>query len=143
SHMEWYLKPNGEAVFGEIGARPPGSHTVDVMNFANDFDLYDGWAETVVHDRFTVPFERKYNAISIFKRAQGEGSIRQITGLESLLSDYGPFIAAVDLLPVGAPRRNWRQTLRSDGVIFVRHPDLGTACEIADQVGVRLQLYAA
>lgn len=24
SHMEWFLKENGEAVFGEIGARPPG-----------------------------------------------------------------------------------------------------------------------
>lgn|GEM_PF-2581479 len=24
THMEWFLKPDGEAVFGEIGARPPG-----------------------------------------------------------------------------------------------------------------------
>jgi hypothetical protein len=46
------------------------------------------------------------------------------------------------LLPVGAPRRNWKQTLRSDGMVIIRHPDLAAACEIADQVGIRLQMYA-
>ena len=25
THMEWFLKADGEAVFGEIGARPPGA----------------------------------------------------------------------------------------------------------------------
>jgi biotin carboxylase len=31
THMEWYRKDDGEVVFGEIGARPPGGRTVDVM----------------------------------------------------------------------------------------------------------------
>jgi biotin carboxylase len=143
THMEWYRKADGEAVFGEIGARPAGSHTVDIMNYANDIDLYEGWAEAVVHGRFSQPLERKYNAISIFKRAQGEGRIQRIVGLEGLLAEYGPAFACIDLLPVGAPRRNWLQTLRSDGLLVVRHPDFTTACEIADQVGTRLQLYAS
>lgn len=142
THMEWYRKPDGEAVFGEIGARPAGSHTIDIMNFANDIDLYDGWGEAVVHGRFSQPLERKYNAINIFKRAQGEGRIQRIEGLEGLLADYGPAFACIDLLPVGAPRRNWLQTLRSDGMIVIRHPDFNTAREIADQVGTRLQIYA-
>lgn len=142
THMEWYRKADGEAVFGEIGARPAGSHTVDIMNYANDIDLYDGWGEAVVHGRFSQPVERKYNAITIFKRAQGEGRIRQIEGLEGLLADFGPAFACIDLLPVGAPRRNWLQTLRSDGMVVVRHPDFATACEIADNVGTRLQIYA-
>ncbi|NNF52406.1 MAG: ATP-grasp domain-containing protein, partial [Gammaproteobacteria bacterium] len=29
THMEWYRKADGEVVFGEIGARPPGAHQVD------------------------------------------------------------------------------------------------------------------
>ena len=49
THMEWYRKSDGEAVFGEIAARPPGAHTVDTMNFACDIDLFTGWAEAVVH----------------------------------------------------------------------------------------------
>ena len=35
-------------------------------------------------------------------------------GLEHLLSKYGEHIVVIDLLPLGSPRRNWRQTLLSD-----------------------------
>ncbi len=45
THMEWFLKDDGEAVFGEIGARPPGARLVSAMNFACDVDLHAGWAE--------------------------------------------------------------------------------------------------
>jgi biotin carboxylase len=47
THMEWYRKADGEVVFGEIGARPPGARTVDVMNYATDADLFTAWAEAV------------------------------------------------------------------------------------------------
>ncbi len=142
THMEWYLRSNGEAVFGEIAARPPGANTVDLMNFASDIDTYSGWAEAVIKKSFNQSRERKYNAVSIFKRAQGQGRIQRIVGLEKLMADFGPHVCVVDLLPIGAPRRDWTQTLRSDGMIILRHPDFGTACEIADHFGMRLQMYA-
>ncbi|MEM7453331.1 MAG: ATP-grasp domain-containing protein [Planctomycetota bacterium] len=142
THMEWYRKEDGEAVFGEIAARPPGANTVDLMNFANDFDVYRGWAEAVTSGTFSQPVNRGFNAGHIFKRAQGDGHIQRIEGLEGLMADYGQHIVYVDLLPVGAPRRNWKQTLRSDGMIIVRHPDFSATTEILDQIGVRLQMYA-
>ncbi len=142
THMEWFLKPDGEAVFGEIAARPPGANTVDLMNYANDFDVYDGWGEAVVHGRFSQPIHRAWNAANVFKRAQGQGNIRGVSGLESLMAEFGEHVCVVDLLPIGAPRRNWKQTLRSDGMVIVRHPDLETTCHIADQFGMRLQMYA-
>ncbi len=142
THMEWYLKPDGEAVFGEIGARPPGANTVDLMNYANDFDIYNGWAEAVTRGAFSQPQNRTFNAGHIFKRAQGEGRIQKIEGLESLMADFGQHFCVVDLLPIGAPRRNWKQTLRSDGMIIARHPDFQTLCMILDQIGMRLQMYA-
>ena len=40
THMEWYRKADGEAVFGEIGARPPGARVVDLMNYSTDGDVY-------------------------------------------------------------------------------------------------------
>jgi hypothetical protein len=49
----------------------------------------------------------------------------------------------VDLLPIGAQRRNWVQTLISDGYVCVRHPDLQATMDIADAVGTDLQLYAS
>ncbi len=142
THMEWYRKSDGEAVFGEIAARPPGANTVDLMNFANDFDVYQGWAEAVTKGSFSQPINRSYNAGHVFKRAHGEGRIQRIEGLEGLMSDYSEHMCIIDLLPVGAPRRDWKQTLRSDGMIIVRHPDFWKTCEILDQIGQRLQMYA-
>ncbi|MFG0315985.1 MAG: acetyl-CoA carboxylase biotin carboxylase subunit family protein [Planctomycetota bacterium JB042] len=142
THMEWFRTASGEAVFGEIGCRPPGARTVEIMNYGSDIDLYRGWAEATCHGKFTQPIERRYNAATIFKRAVGEGRIERITGLESLLRRYGPHIVSVNLLPIGAHRRNWKATLMSDGHLVVRHPDLASCIEIADAVGTDLQLYA-
>jgi biotin carboxylase len=142
THMEWYRKANGETVFGEIAARPPGARTVDVMNYASDIDLYTAWAEAVLHRRFSTKLERRYNAAIIFKRARGAGHIRHIEGLDRLQARFGAHIAAVELLPVGAPRRNWLLTLVSDGFLVVRHPDLQTTLDMADAVGTDLHLYA-
>jgi len=142
THMEWYRRPDGEAVFGEIAARPPGVRTVDLINFACNMDTYRGWAEGVVHGRWSEPVERAYNSCWIVKRAQGQGRIQRIEGLAPLLQEYAPWICDIELLPVGAPRRNWQATLVSDGMIFLRHPDLATLEEMADTFATRVQLYA-
>jgi len=142
THMEWYRKTDGETVFGEIAARPPGANTVDLMNFASDIDLFTGYAEAEVTGRFTQPVERRYNAVNVFKRAEGKGRIQRIEGLDRIKQLFGPFIAHIDLLPVGAPRRDWVQTLVSDGYIVLRHPELSTLMQMADTVATDLRLYA-
>jgi biotin carboxylase len=142
THMEWYRKADGEVVFGEIGARPAGARTVDVMNYSCDTDLYTRWAEAVVIGRFTEPVTRKYNSASVCKRAQGQGRITAIEGLGRLLGDFDEWVAAVDLLPLGAPRRDWRQTLLSDGWVMVRHPELASCIDIADRFASDLRIYA-
>ncbi len=142
THMEWYRKSDGEVVFGEIAVRPAGARTVDLMNFVSDIDLFRGYAEAEVKGTFSQNGPRKYNTVNIFKRAQGQGRIQHIDGLEELKARYGQHIVHVDLLPVGAPRRNWIQTLVSDGYVCVRHPDLQAAMDIADAVGTDLNMYA-
>ena len=130
-------------VFGEIGARPPGARTVDVMNFATDADLFTGWAHAVTHGRLPEPVVRHYNAASIFKRASGAGRITRYEGLDHLLGEYRDHVAALELLPPGAPRRDWRATLIADGMVIVRHPDLPKAMEMAQRFAAELHLYAA
>jgi len=142
THMEWHRKADGEAVFGEIAARPPGAFTVDIMNFANDADLFRGWAEVELRGRLHEPVTRRYNCASIFKRAQGEGRIQRIEGLGELMSEFAPHIVVVDLLPIGAQRRDPMQTLISDGMVIVRHADLDRCIEIADRVGTDLRMIA-
>ncbi len=142
THMEWFRTPRGEAVFGEIGARPPGARSTEIMNVCCDGDVYAGWAEAVTTGRLTQPFERHWNAAIIFKRARGEGRIARVDGLSNWLARYGRHVVEVELLPVGARRRNWKQTLLSDGWVIVRHPELQATLEIADRFGTDVQMFA-
>jgi len=142
THMEWYRTADGEVVFGEIAARPPGARMVDLMNFATDADLFSAWAQAVTRGRISQPIERRYNAASIFKRAEGAGRISHCQGLDHLLAEYGEHVAAVELLPVGAPRRDWRAVSISDGMVIVRHGELSQTMEMAKRFASDLHLYA-
>ena len=142
THMEWYRKADGEAVFGEIGARPPGGRMVDAMNYATDADLFAGWAQAITHGRIVQPVERRYNAGIIFKRAEGAGRITGYAGLDHLMAEFGDHVAALDLLPVGTPRRDWRAVTISDGMVVVRHPELAKTIEMTERFAAELHLYA-
>ena len=102
-----------------------------------------GWAEAVLHGGLSRPLERRFNAGSIFKRAKGAGRITHVDGLDRLLAEYGEHVALLDLLPVGAPRRDWRATVIADGMIVVRHPELQPVIEMTERFASDLSLYAA
>ena len=87
--------------------------------------------------------ERKYNAGAIFKRARGEGRITHSEGLDALMSRYGEHVALMDLLPVGAPRRDWRSTVTGDGMVVVRHPELQQVIEMTEAFARDFQMFAA
>jgi hypothetical protein len=142
THMEWYRKANGEVVFGEIGARNGGAHLVDQMNYTADIDLYREWARAVCWKSFESRVERSYNAAIIFKRALGQGRITRIDGLERFNQQYGRHLVVDALLRPGQRRRDWLQTLVSDGYLLVRHPDLGATLHMADAAAREVTLYA-
>ena len=123
THMEWFLTNQGEVLFGEIACRSPGANMVDLMNFAGDIDLYSAWGQAVIHGGIRQLNPKERSAAIVFKRAAGIGRIQRITGLRTFIHKYRPHIARLDLLPVGARRRDWRQTFLSDGNIVVRHED--------------------
>jgi biotin carboxylase len=142
THMEWYRKADGEVVFGEIGARPPGAHHVDQMKYACDFDVFRAWASTVTSGRLEEKIERRYNVATIYKRAKGVGRITRIEGADELEKRFGEHVCWNTLLPPGTPRRDWKKTLVSDGFIMLRHPDLAETLKMADAVGSELNLFA-
>jgi hypothetical protein len=142
THMEWYRKSDGEVVFGEIGARPPGAHQVDQMKYACDFDVFRAWASAVTRGELGADFHRNYNVATVYKRAQGIGRISRIEGADALQRRFGEHVVWNTLLQPGTPRRDWLQTLVSDGFIMLRHPDLEETLAMADAVGSELQLYA-
>lgn len=142
THMEWFLTRKGEAVFGEIGCRPGGAHLVDQMNYTSDIDLFREWARASVWKDFRATTERKYNAAIIFKRAKGQGRIQRIEGLRSFMAKYGEYVVEETLLRPGTPRRNWKQTLTSDGHILLRHPDWEVTKQMAEAAAEEVQMWA-
>ncbi|MEC7520644.1 MAG: hypothetical protein VYE22_12295 [Myxococcota bacterium] len=142
THMEWFRTAAGEAVFGEIACRAPGANMVDLMNYAGDVDLFVEWARAVVHGRVEAPAENPHHAAIVFKRARGQGRIRAIEGLDAFLHAHRAHVARVDLLPIGAPRRDWQQTFLGDGNLVVRHPDRDAALALAQRAASTIHLYA-
>ena len=142
THMEWFLKPDGEAVFGEIGARPPGARSVDLMNYASDIDLFTGWAEAVA----LGSSRRTSSALQLgddLQAGPGARQIQRIEGLGRLAHRFGSAIVAV------GPAARGRAPARLEADAAVRRlglrapPDLARTMEIADRVGIDLQLYAS
>lgn len=142
THMEWFRKASGEVVFGEIGARPGGGRLVDQINFANDFDVYREWARATCWGVYEGQPQRNYYSAIIYKRAIGRGHIQRIEGLNTLRRRCGSWLVHEELLPIGAPRRDWEQTLLGDGHVIVRHPDL-EACRAMMNMAINdLKIYA-
>ena len=48
--------------------RPPGGLTMDMFNFANDIDLYQEWANVLVHNQFTSVYRRPYHCAYIGRK---------------------------------------------------------------------------
>ena len=142
THMEWFLTPKGEAVFGEIGCRPGGARLVDQMNYTGDIDLFREWARVACWGRFEAPTARKYNCGIIFKRALGRGRVTRIEGLTRWLEQCHPWVVEERLLRPGTPRRDWKQTLLSDGWLMVRHPDWDEAKRMSFAAATDVRIYA-
>ena len=143
THMEWYRKADGEVVFGEIGAPPAGRAL--------------GRPDELLHRH--RPLRRlgrggrprpdaasssagTTSAASSSARRRRAGS-RASTGWTRCSPSSATASSAVDLLPVGAPRRDWRSTVVGDGYVVVRHPDLQRVVEMTDRFAAEVQMYAS
>ena len=142
THMEWFLTPKGEAVFGEIGCRPGGAHIVDQMNYTSDIDLFREWARVACWGAFEADTPRAYNVGIVFKRAFGQGTISRIEGLGHFLRLAGDSLVEEKLLRPGTPRRNWKHTLLSDGHVVVRHPSWEEAHRLSFAAATGIKMYA-
>lgn len=142
THMEWFRIPSGEAVFGEIACRAPGANMVDLMNYTSDVDLFREWARVVCHGVCAAPSARPWSAAIVFKRAEGQGRIAHVEGMDAFRRRHREAIVREELLPIGAPRRDWKQTFLSDGNVVVRHPDGDEALRIAMDAADNIRLLA-
>jgi hypothetical protein len=67
-HFELFRTPAGALVPLEVNMRPPGGFTVDMFNYANDFDFYREWANVLVHGRFDAIIRRPFACMYVSRR---------------------------------------------------------------------------
>jgi hypothetical protein len=142
THMEWFLTPAGEAVFGEIACRPGGAGLVDQMNYTCDTDFYREWARVSCWHHYEGDSARKYNVAVVFKRARGWGTIQRVDGLADFTRQYGRWIVEDRILRPGTARRDWQRTQTADGYLMIRHPDWDEAMRMASAAATNVQIWA-
>ena len=84
-------------IFGlEVNMRPPGGYTPDMMNFANDIDVYQIWADMVCHDKgFFDPEHRPYAAVYGSQRKNKEYAHNK----DDIFAKYGQNILMYEEMP--------------------------------------------
>ncbi|MDQ3032638.1 MAG: ATP-grasp domain-containing protein [Myxococcota bacterium] len=104
THMEWFLREDGEMLVSEVGARPPGVHIMPLNAVAHELDVYGAWAELIALDRWT-PRERRWAAGAAFFRAQGSGDrVREVQGVDQAIAEIGDALVEARLPKPGQPR---------------------------------------
>lgn len=63
------LGNKGDIIGLEVNMRPPGGYTPDMMNYANNIDVYQIWADMVVYDKSNFDKNsRPYHCICLARR---------------------------------------------------------------------------
>jgi len=121
THMEWFERPDGSVVIGEIAQRPPGANISLMTGLAHDVDLYGAWARAVVDGVVEgLPWTRKYAVGSAFLRGPGRGRVVAVTGVHETWEAVGKWVVEANLPTLGAPKSD---SYEGDGYVVVRHPD--------------------
>ena len=67
-HIEFFETAPGLYVALEVNMRPPGGFTTDMFNFASDIDVYNLWAQVMMHGLAPLTYQRKYHCCYASRR---------------------------------------------------------------------------
>ncbi|MFZ7275403.1 ATP-grasp domain-containing protein [Avibacterium avium] len=69
-HFEFFrAKKTNELLPLEVNCRPPGGLTIDMWNYANDFDVFNEYAHIVKDNQFTSQITHPWNVVYISRKA--------------------------------------------------------------------------
>jgi hypothetical protein len=60
-HLEFFRLTNGDIIGLEMNARPPGGFTLDMFNYANDYDIYNIYANLIATGNIDTPPPPSYH----------------------------------------------------------------------------------
>ena len=98
-HFEYFRKENGQIVSLEANMRPPGGPILDMMNYANDINIYQEWANMVVtgesNTHFYNPAMRNYFCAFVGRRDHKQYQASH----DDIMNRFGAFIPCHEALP--------------------------------------------
>ncbi|MEO0972162.1 MAG: ATPase, partial [Pseudomonadota bacterium] len=142
THMEWFVGPKG-LKFSEIGCRPPGVCQWDVYNAGNDIDLYRDWAMAICHGRTAQRPSRRFACGMIALRADREGRVTHVEGLDEVGKRYHNDIVAAHIPSPGSPAGSVEGGYMAGAWMRVRHPDYDHLRHILNDIGETVQVRAS
>ena len=89
------LGKKGELVGLEVNMRPPGGYTPDMMNFANNVDVYSIYAHMCMDNSVSDKGERPYYCVYCGRRDK----YIYTTSMADIYKNYGPNLCMHDRMP--------------------------------------------
>jgi len=87
-HFEYFRTLDDRLVALEVNMRPPGGLTTDMFNYANDIDIYAGWAELIINGSVTFPATRPYHTAYVGRKTTREYAFSQ----DAVLAECGNYL---------------------------------------------------
>jgi hypothetical protein len=141
THMEWFFGPKG-LKFSEIGCRPPGVGAWDLYSAGNEIDVYQAWADAIVHENVWHLPTRRYSAGIVALRPDRDGSITWIEGVDDVQARLGEWVIDAHLPPPGTPTQPVEAGYMANAYVRMRHPDYDVLHGMLDDVGRTVHVHA-
>lgn len=95
-HFEFFrVKATKELMALEVNCRPPGGLTIDMWNYANDFDVFREYANIVKDNLFEAEILRPYNVVYISRKANQH----YVHSLDDIWANFGDKIISIQSVP--------------------------------------------
>lgn len=95
-HFEFFrVKKTGELMPLEINCRPPGGLTIDMWNYANDFDVFREYGNIVKENKFYSTITHPWNVVYISRKANKN----YVNSIEAVCEKYAQNIISVQTVP--------------------------------------------
>ena len=84
------LGKKGDYVALEVNMRPPGGCMPELMDYEHDTDVYQIYADMIVHDKLYLPTEKKYIGIYVSRKNR----FNYVHSHEEIVEKYGAHLMA-------------------------------------------------
>lgn len=95
-HFEFFqMADTGEIIPLEINCRPPGGASIDLWNYANDFDIFKEYVNMVTDQPFSAQVTRAYSPAFVSRK----GNSTYAHSLEDIRAKFGEAIISIHDVP--------------------------------------------